>query len=149
MLVMLRMLPAFVRTQPAGDRAGVKKRRQHLDVMTRPTSPDRARRGAKVGAVEVQPNALAELREPLLCEAGVGAGGACLCAGIAFLDAAEQRAILAASNVGMAGDHLPHLHRIGPFVWLDIEAMSWPWVWFHFCLDTIDAFDEATIFGTP
>ena len=54
---------------------------------------DPADRRAKVGAVEVKADALAELIDRLLGEAGVGAGGAGLGAGIAFLDTSLQRVV--------------------------------------------------------
>ena len=66
--------------------------------------------GTDVRAVEIEPDALLQLLDHLLGEAGIGAGGASLSAGVAFVDAADQRLADAAPHVGMRADNLSRMH---------------------------------------
>ena len=73
MLVRARMLPAFLRAQPAGDGAGLKSRDQRLLIAAGAAGAERTCRQADVGAVEVQTNALAKLRDHLFRQTGISA----------------------------------------------------------------------------
>jgi hypothetical protein len=73
-----------------------------------------AGRQADVRAVEIEPDALPELLDHLLGQAGIGACGAGLRAGIAFVDAADQRLADVAPHVGMRTDDVSRMHGKSP-----------------------------------
>jgi hypothetical protein len=54
------VLLALLSAEPAGRGAGLKGRSHHLRVERRLTRDDAAGRGAKIGAIEVEPNAPGE-----------------------------------------------------------------------------------------
>lgn len=107
-----------------------------LLVAAGPASADPAGRKADVGAVEIEPDALPKLRDHLLGQARVSAGRAALGAAVTFLDAANERVIGVASNVGVGGNHLSHVMHdrasiiglvVPPLTNLYARAANLPW----------------------
>jgi len=110
-LVMGSMLFAFLRADPARQRACLDHRSQHVVVRTGAPGGERSRGRANVGTIQVQADALAKLGRALLCNAGVGTRGARLRASIARLDASDQRLADAALHVGMCRNHRARMHE--------------------------------------
>ena len=108
-LVLLGVAFALVGAEHAGLGAGLKRKDDQSFVGPGTARRKLARCQAKVGAVEVQPDALAKLRHHLLAQAGVSARDADGSAGKAFLDAIDQRIVGAAHDIGVGGDHLLHV----------------------------------------
>ena len=71
MIVAAGVLLAFLRAETAGKSAGFQHR--HYRLLVRPGSADRdrPRSDAKIGAVEVEANALSKVRDHLFSETGV------------------------------------------------------------------------------
>src|SRR5690606_448269 len=89
-LMLVSVALAFVAAGVACGFAGMEHEADDFLVEAGPARRHGACRGAHVGAVEVEPDALGELLDRRLAETGVGAGGAGLRAVIAGLDAADQ-----------------------------------------------------------
>ena len=114
--VMLRMLLALFRAEAAGRAASLDDRRQDLFIRARAARGHGAGRNADIGAVKIEPDALLELLNVVLGEAGVCAGRAGLRARVTFLDTAQQRVGVFAPNIGMGMDHLLYVHIVSPSV---------------------------------
>lgn len=106
------MSTALFLAQTAHIRAGLQHRAQDRVIRAGPSRAERARRGADVGAIEIQPNAPAKLGDPVFSETGVGAGGARLGAIETELDATSERAVCAAARLRMAGDDGFDMHGV-------------------------------------
>jgi hypothetical protein len=100
-LVLLRMHLAFFPAGSAGLLARLDDGPQDRHVRTRAAGRHGTRGRAYVGAVEVEADALFQHVNGLLGQAGIRAGRAGLCAGIAFLDAADQSLGNVPLNVGV------------------------------------------------
>ena len=100
---------AFLGAERTSLRARLQRGDDHLLVASGPASSDAARSYADVGAVEVQPDALPKVSNHLLGQACVSARGAALGAAVALLDAANERIIRVAADVGVSGNHLSHV----------------------------------------
>lgn len=112
MLVHVGVALALLGTERTSLRARLQGRDDYLFVAAGPAGADSARRQADVGAIEVEPDALPEFRSHPLCQASVGAGRAALGTAVAFLDAANERIVRVAADVGVSGNHLSHVvHR--------------------------------------
>lgn len=110
-MVMLLGVPlAFLSAEPARCCTGLKHETNDFHIGASAARRDRAGCGAYVGAVHIQPNALRKRFYHLLAKAGIGTGGAGLCAVVAFLHTFNQRIIRVALNVGMGADHLLSVH---------------------------------------
>ena len=118
MLVHRGVAAAFGATGAAGFATGEKDRLQHGVVGSGAARGDGRRCRAEVGAVEVEADALTQLGDVRLAEAGVGAGGASLRAVEAFLDRAEQVRVDGTVQGGMGADH-----RFG--VHVDLQSGDW------------------------
>lgn len=108
--VHLGMLAAFLPAGFAGRGTGLEDRADHRDVRTRAPACDGSRGGADVGAIEVEADALPKLFDLILCQAGIGARGACLGAAVAFLDTAQQGVCRVALDMRVACNHLVDVH---------------------------------------
>lgn len=73
-LVLPRVAPALLSAQLAGGRAKLKHLPQDLLIGARPPRRQGAGGGAHVRAVEIEPDALPELLDHFLSQAGIGAG---------------------------------------------------------------------------
>ena len=113
-LVFAGMLLALFAACPAGCLARLDGGAQNIDVRPRAARGHRARGGADVGAIKVQPNALLHLVDRLLGQASVGAGGAGLGAAISLLDALQEPVGRAPLNIGMGAHHLADTHGCPP-----------------------------------
>ena len=109
--VHLRMASAFLTAGGAGPHAGFNDRLQHLQIPPRAADGGLTGGKADIGAILVQPDALAKLRHHVLGEAGIGAGNAGLCAVEARLDAGDQQVIGAALHLRVGLDHGSDGHR--------------------------------------
>jgi hypothetical protein len=114
MFMMLSVPVAFIRAQAAGKGAGFEHRAEELFVGTGPPGRSRSGSEADVGAIQIEPNALAQRRDIALDQASVGAGHAGLRAVITFVDAAYQCVIGLTLYIGVRGDDLPGMHRFSP-----------------------------------
>ena len=110
MLMMAGVELAFVATQVTDRRTGFERRDDRAGVGAA-ARRDRAGRGADIGAIEVEPDALAERRDVGFREAGIGARDAGLRAGVAFLDAANERAVGRGRRRRMGAEHFFDVHR--------------------------------------
>lgn len=91
MFVHAGVLLAFVPTEPTSGGAGVQHSADHLLVRSGSAGRHPAGDVADVCAIKVQPDALGQRSDVVLCQAGVRAGCAGLGAGVAFLDTANER----------------------------------------------------------
>lgn len=110
MLMMAGVALAFIAAHTAGLGAGPQHHTNDLLVRAGPAHCHGAGGGAHVGAVEVEADALRELLHRGLTEAGVGAGCTGTGAGVALLDAADQRVVGIASYVPVRANDLLHVH---------------------------------------
>lgn len=88
-LMFLGVAFALVSAEHAGLGAGLKRKDDQGFVGPGSPRGQLARCQAKIGAVQIEPDALAKLRHHLLAQAGVGARYADWSAGKAFLDASD------------------------------------------------------------
>src|SRR5262249_49580264 len=102
MLMVACVLLAFLGANPARQRAGLDHCPQDLLVGSCAARGERSGCAANVGAIEVEPYALAEPRHVVFGDAGIGTSGARLRAGEARLDACDQRLADAAFQVRMS-----------------------------------------------
>ena len=107
---MLAMPRAFVAAKPAGGRARIEGGDEGRVVRFGAARGNPAGGEAKVGAVEIEADAPAQLGDLLFGEAGVGAGRAGLGAGEAIFDAA-QKIRVGTVFLRMGGDHFRSKHR--------------------------------------
>jgi hypothetical protein len=117
MLVVLRVPVAFVRAEAAGEGAGFEQRANEFFVGAGSARRNRSHGQAEVGAIEIKTNALPQLRDAALSDAGVGAGNAALSAIVALFDTAYQRIIGLAFDIGVRSDDLFGVHGFSPAVW--------------------------------
>lgn len=111
MLVHAGVAIAFLAAQAAGRCAGFQHTAYHLLVRTGPTGGNRSGGGANVGAIEIQANALGQLLDHVLTQAGVGAGCADLGTRVALLNAPDESIVRVALHVWMGANHLLNMHR--------------------------------------
>jgi hypothetical protein len=114
MLMFVGVPFAFIRAQAAGEGAGFERRAEKFFVRACSPRPDRRRCEADVGAVEIETNALSQMRDTVFHDASVGAGNAGLRAIVAFFNAADQRVIGLAFYIRVGADHLLGVHRRSP-----------------------------------
>ena len=115
MLMIAGMPLALLRAHAASLGASLQRHGDDLLVGARASRPQRARGNADIGAVEVEADALTKLGHHVLGEASVGAGGAALSTGVAFLDTADEGLVHVALNAGMGRDHIVHMvHQVSP-----------------------------------
>lgn len=109
----LAMATAFLGAGRTGTGAGLDDLLQNFGIL--PGAPDRSPPGGKadIGAVLVQPDALAKLRHHVFGKAGIGTGDAGLGASKARLDAGDQRIIGGALHLRMGLDHGSDGHGAG------------------------------------
>src|SRR6185312_4117210 len=100
-----RVRLALLGAQLAGGGADAEHAAHHFVIGTGAACHDPAGDVANIGAIEIQPDALGELLHHALRQAGVGAGGANLGAGITFLDAADQGVVDLALGGGVGANH--------------------------------------------
>src|SRR5699024_338237 len=100
-LVHARVLLALITTRPAGGDAGLEVGPGDVGVVTGVAGQDPRRGRAAVGAVEVGPDALAQVRDHLLAQARVRARGARLRAGDEGLDDAGQQLSVEVDGCGV------------------------------------------------
>src|SRR5690349_9729323 len=110
MFVMVGVARTFLGAGPAGDLARADHAAQHLAVGAGAPCRKRPGQRAKVCAVETDADALPQLLDHLLAEAGVGAGCAGLGTVVAGFDAADQRGVRLAIGVRVRLDHLLGVH---------------------------------------
>ncbi len=103
------VLRAFIAARLAGDRASLDHAPEDLHV--RAGSAGRKRAGCRtdIGAIEIEADALPELVDTALRQAGIGTGCARLGAGVALLDTADKTVADAAFHIGVAADHIASL----------------------------------------
>lgn len=106
----LGVLFAFLGAKPTRSSTGVQHPPDHLFVRTGTSGSDPSRDVANVGTIQVQPDALGQRCHLLLAQARVSAGRTCLRAGIALLDAADERVIRLSANARVRADHLMYMH---------------------------------------
>ncbi|MEO1819778.1 hypothetical protein [Pseudomonas sp.] len=111
-LVLLGVTLAFVAAPAARIIAGLDHCSKNLNI--RSGAPGRHRSGCRtnVGAIEIQPDALPELRNHIFRQARVSAGRAGLCAAICFFDELDEPVGCAALNMRMGADHFADVHVI-------------------------------------
>jgi len=105
-LVLARMVLALGAAHPARVRTRPQNAHDHLLVRAGPSRGDAASSGANVCAVQVQTDALRKVLHLAFSETGIGAGCAYLGAGVAFLDAVDERVVRAPLDMRMRSDHL-------------------------------------------
>src|SRR6185369_3014543 len=101
---------ALLGAKPAGGGADAEHAAHHVVIGTGPAGQDAAGDVADVGAIKVQADTLGQLLHHALRQAGVGAGGAGLGAGITFLDAADQGVVDLALDGRVGADHFAGVH---------------------------------------
>jgi hypothetical protein len=82
----------------------------HLLVGARPTGRDPARDAADVGAIQIQPDALSQRFYVVFRKTGICARRADLCAGVALLDATNERVVGLSAHLRVSADHFLHMH---------------------------------------
>lgn len=101
MLVARGVPAALPGAQPTGEGADIEDFGEQGFVQPGPASRDPPDRRAEVGAIEGKPDAMPQLHDLIFGEAGVGARGAGLGTGIAFLDAFSQSVVPVPRCLGM------------------------------------------------
>jgi hypothetical protein len=109
-LVLPRVALALLSAHLAGGGAELKHLPQDLFIGAGAPRRERAGGSTYIGTVEVEPDALLELLDHLLGEAGIGARGTGLGAGVTFIDAADQGLADAASHIGVGADYVSCMH---------------------------------------
>ncbi|WP_342626631.1 hypothetical protein [Reyranella massiliensis] len=113
MPVFLGMPLAFIGTGPAKLGAGLDHATDQGGIGVSAAGENRPGGSAGIGAVEVEPDALAQSCYPFLAEAGVCTGDAGLGAIEAGFDATDQRvAGRAAAGMRVAQEHRADMHRL-------------------------------------
>lgn len=110
MLMMAGVTLALVAAHTAGGGAGLQHEADDLLVGAGPPRRHGAGRGAHVGTVRVEADALGELLHRLFPQAGVGAGGTSIGAIVTVLDAADQGVVRVALNMGVRADDFLNMH---------------------------------------
>ncbi len=100
-LVHFGVARTFLGAEFAGGRARLDHLAQQILIRPGATGSQTSRHLAYVGAIHVEPDALPELIDHLLGQAGVGARDAGLGAGVTFVDAANEGVVHAAFHVGV------------------------------------------------
>lgn len=112
--VLARMPLTLRGTAVTGKLTRLNRGAQHFFVGTRSARSERTGRPAKIGAIEIQANALAQLLDHRLRKTCVRACDARLSASEALVDAAHERRAVVTSDIGMRSDHLLRVHDV-PF----------------------------------
>src|SRR5690606_20554162 len=110
-----RVIFAFLPARPARFRTRVERTPQHAVVRAGTPRRDGAGGRAQAGAVEIEANALNEIGDVLLAEAGIRARRASLGAVVAGLDTANERGAFIARGVGMGRYHILGVHEGPPW----------------------------------
>lgn len=110
MFMHLGVFFAFLGAEPARCSAGVQHSTDGLLVRPSPPGGYPACDVANVCAVQVQADALRKRLDVILRQTGVGTGCAGLRAGVALLNAADERVVCLSAHVGMSADHLLRVH---------------------------------------
>jgi hypothetical protein len=105
-----RVPVTFFTADAASQGASLKGAANRLLVRARAARSDRTGRDTDICAIQVQSNTLRQFFDHVFAQAGIRATGAGLRAGIALLDAANERFIHVAFDVGMRADNFPYLH---------------------------------------
>jgi hypothetical protein len=108
--VMAGVPGAFVGACTAGCGTGFKQATDRVLVGPFPPRQDAARDHANVGAIEIETNALAQVRDHVFPQARIGAGGTGLRAVVTGLDAADLGVRCGAFRTGMRPDHFHRVH---------------------------------------
>jgi hypothetical protein len=122
-LVLARVTLAFLGAEAAGLLTRAQNALDDRLVGACPPRSDVPGRRTDVGAVQVQTDALGELCDHLLAQAGVGTRGAGLSAVEARFDAPDKAVIGVAADVRVRTDHLVGVHSRPPY------AGGWPVNW--------------------
>jgi hypothetical protein len=109
MFMHARVLLTLVGTCLTTDSAGMHHSNDNLFVAAGAANTDCTCCQANIGAVEIEPNALAQPVNRVFCEAGVGARSARLGTRVAFLQTADQRLIDITLHAWVGRDHLSHV----------------------------------------
>lgn len=123
MLVLRRMALAFLTADPTNLRADLQHRTENILVRAGASRTDSARRGADIGAVEIEADTSAQLRDAVLRETSVRASDAGLRAVEAEFHAVHESAVHIAANVGVSGGDRLYVHEDFPF-WLGKPAFG-------------------------
>ena len=114
MLVVACVPLALLATAAAGYRAGFDHGANDKQIGRGLADHDAAGRRAEVGAVEVDPNAVDQLLQFFLAEAGVGAAGAGSGTFDAVLDAAQEHVTIKAARLWMRLEYFLNGHFLSP-----------------------------------
>jgi hypothetical protein len=114
MLVHVRMPFAFGTAHRTSKLTQLDHHAEHVLIGTGTPRCQRARRVTNVRAVEIEPNALAQLRDRRFGHARIGARGTGLRACIASVDTVDQRGIETTPRVRMGRNHLLRVHERAP-----------------------------------
>jgi len=113
-LVHARVPLTFLAADLARDGARIEHLSKELLVRTGAPRSQRPGRRADIGAVQIEPDALAQLLHLVLGKAGVRAGNAGLRARVTFLDATDQCIVHVSANSPVRTDHFADLHGKTP-----------------------------------
>ena len=111
-LVVVAVATAFVSAKAARLGACLRHRADERRVRASPTRRDRPHCRTNVGAIEIQPNALAELDDGTFSQTCVGAGSANLGAIETEFDAVHERAVNTAADLRMSGNDGFDMHGL-------------------------------------